>query len=122
MQRHFTNNENNVMHYRSVDLNTSSDPYNGSGPGSYPPFMEPADDERDKERDREQRDDWGDDGDNNDFSLIGEEDFPLQVRNLCVCPVLSCSVLSYPILSCFARILFPLPSFSISLTFLFLSI
>ena len=86
-----------------MDLNTSSDPFNGAGPGPYPSFMELVDDDRDKERDREHGDDWGDDGDNNDFSLIGEEDCQVQVRLLCPvlsCPVLSCPVLSCPVLSC----------------------
>ena len=92
------NNDYHLMQYntltcRSVDLNVSSDPFNGAGPGPYPSFMEPADDDRNRERDREQGDDSGDDGDNNDFSLIGEEDCQVQVRFQCV--VLSCSVLLF---------------------------
>lgn len=83
----------NTSTCRSVDLNISSDPFNGAGPGPYPSFMDPADDDKDRERDREQGDDWGDDGDNNDFSLIGEEDCQVQVRFQCV--VLSCSVLLF---------------------------
>ena len=92
-----------IFKCRSVDLNISSDPFNGAGPGPYPSFMEPADDDEDRVRDREQGGDWGDDGDNNDFSLIGDEDCQVNVRFLCLfmsCPVLSCPVLSCPVLSC----------------------
>ena len=90
-----------IFKCRSVDLNISSDPFNGAGPGPYPSFMEPADDDEDRIRDREQGGDWGDDGDNNDFSLIGDEDCQVNVRFLCLfmsCPVLSCLVLSCPVL------------------------
>ena len=85
-----------ILKHRSVDLNTSSDPFNGAGPGLYPPsssFPGSADYGRDKEQDREQGEgnDWGDDGDNNDFSLIGEEDFPSQVM---WCGVVYCGVFS----------------------------
>ena len=89
-----------IIKHRSVDLNTSSDPFNGAGPGSYPPpYTGSADDGRDKEQDREhgEGDDWGDDGDNNDFSLIGEEDFPLQVM---YCTVVWCGVLCFAVVWC----------------------
>ena len=92
--------QNKISKNRSLDLGTSPDPFNGPCPGPNSSFQKSADDVRDKERDREQGYDCGDDGDNNDFSLIGDEDFLLQVRNPSRLFVPFCTVLYFLVPTC----------------------